>query len=388
MPPSTGDWCLTIPADVGVLVDEPDATFVQYLQLGGYAHFHSAFVDGEAAGNDFWYGRGADWRRARLTAKARVFDVLSFLTHVNIVSDEGRDGGGVEWDYHGLFLAWADLDMKKVSGVDWLDSWTVSYGKRKLKELNEEMDTSINTILTVERSSFAAQLVPFRAGTGTTGAWMEASRGVDSFSIGLYTTDASPELGNWSDGTLLVGAWKHDFSETWGCGEAMFSLGGGIQDVDPGEEVYSTWEWVITPWLKVQKDRWMLRVSGAVGENEGPQTTTGGAFYGASVTAEYDLIPLRFQAVARYAVMGSEAPFGVQLASRYAREAGRPSNENIPVLNRGRGDFHHSIYGGLVWWVCPKRFSLLGGLEWERLESRDVEVYSGVTGWFSTRLMF
>ena len=31
-----GDWCLGIPADVGVLVDNPDAIFVQKLQLGGH----------------------------------------------------------------------------------------------------------------------------------------------------------------------------------------------------------------------------------------------------------------------------------------------------------------------------------------------------------------
>jgi hypothetical protein len=28
------------------------------------------------------------------------------------------------------------------------------------------------------------------------------------------------------------------------------------------------------------------------------------------------------------------------------------------------------------------------GIEWQRLESRDAKIYSGVTGWFSTRLMF
>ena len=383
-----GDWCLTIPADVGVLVDNPDAAIVQRFQIGAYAHFHSAFVDGEAGGQDFWYGRGADWRRARITAKAQVFDALSFLTHINMVRDEGRSGGGVEFDYFGLFLAWADLDLKKVSGIDFLDSWTIGYGKRKLKELNEEMDTSINAILTVERSSFAAQLVPFRAGTGTTGAWMQGGRGKDSFSIGLYTTDASEEFGNWTDGTLVVGAWKHDFAEAWNLDEAIVSLGGGIQDVDRGDDVYAPWKWVITPWVKFKKGPWMLRISGAVGENEGPSVTTGGAFYGASITPEYDIVPDRLQAVARYTIMGSEGPRGVQLTSRYAREAGLPANEGIPSLALGRGDFHHSIYGGLVWWVCPKRMSILGGLEWERLTSRDTKVYAGLTGWFSTRLMF
>jgi len=385
---NAGDWCFTIPADVGVLVDNPDAVFLQKLQLGGYVHFQSAFVDGEVGGEDFWYGRGADWRRARLSATGKVFDVLSLLTHVNMVDDEGRDGGGVEWDYQGLFLAWAELDLKKVTSMDALDSWSISYGKRKLTELNEEIDTSVNAILTVERSSFADQLAPFREGTGTTGAWMRGSRGKDSFSIGVFTTEASPEFGNWTEGTLLVGAWTHDFSDAWGCDEAIFSLGGGIQDVRSGEEVYAPWEWVVTPWMKIRNGRWMLRVSTAFGELEGSSNTSGGAFYGASITPAYDLIPDRLQAVMRYSIMGSEAPQGLQLTSRYAREAGRPANEAIPSLASGRGDFHHSLYGGLVWWVCPKRMSVLGGLEWERLESNNQDVYSGITGWFSTRVIF
>ncbi|MGE9270542.1 MAG: hypothetical protein ACQKBU_07040 [Verrucomicrobiales bacterium] len=383
-----GDWCLAIPADVGVLVDVPEATWVQYLRVGAYVHWQSTFVDGEAGGRDFWYGRGWDWRRTRLTAKARVLDAVSLMTHVNLSSDEGRDGGGVEIDYQGVFLAWAELDLNRVSGSSRLDSWDVGYGKRKLGELNEEMDTSVNAILTVERSSFAAQLVPFRAATGTTGAWMKGMRGNEAFSIGVYTTDASPEFGNWSDGTLVVGAWEHDFRESWGMEEATLSLGGGWQDVEEGDEVYAAWEWVITPWLKLKKGPFLLRVSAAFGENEGPETTTGGGFYGASITPVYEWIPDRLQLVGRYTVMGSEGPHGVQLTSRYAREAGRAPNEDIPDLASGRGDFHQSVYGGAVWWVCPQRMSVLAGVEWEQLESRDMKVYSGLTGWFAMRLIY
>lgn len=44
-----------------------------------------------------------------------------------------------------------------------------------------------------------------------------------------------------------------------------------------------------------------------------------------------------------------------------------------PCSPATRGDYHHSIHAGL---------------ESERLESRNFEVYSGFTGWFSTRLTF
>ena len=383
-----GDWCWTIPKDVGQVVNDPEGTWVQSLKLGGYVHLHSAFVDGEAAGRDFWYGRGTDWRRARVTLNAKLLDSVSVVVHTNVVEDEGRVGGGVEWDYNGLFLAWAELDLKKLAPGAPLDTWAIGYGKRKLKELNEEMDTSINAILTVERSSFAAQLVPFRAGTGTTGVWTTGSFGKNQFILGLYTTDASPEFGNWADGTLVVGGWKYDFSDCLGADEATLSIGGGFQDVDPGDEIYSAWEWVLTPWFRYRDGCWDFRLSAAYGDNEGPSTVTGGSFAGLTVMPGYWLVKDRLMAVLRYQFVKSEAPRGVQLTSRYAREAGRPENEAIPSLFTGRGDELHSVYAGLLWNLCPGRWTMLAGAEWEQLESRDTEVYQGVTGWFATRLIF
>lgn len=382
-----GDWCFLLPADYGVVVDDPEARWVQYLQFGGYLHHQSAFVDGESGGQDFWYGRGSDWRRGRLTFKAKTFDALSFLAHANMVQDEGRIGGGSEWDYHGLFLAWAELDLKKLAPVDFLDSWSLFYGKRKLKELSEEVETSINSILTVERSALAGQISPFRAATGITGVWTKAARGKHNWTLGLYTTDASLEFGTWSDGIVVSGGWNHDFGEAWGFDEARFSIGGAYQDVQRGDEVFSMWEWVVTPWLRLRDDRWELRVSGALGQNEGPSTTTGGDFYGITVIPAYWLLEQKLQAVLRYQVMASEAPRGVGMAARYAREAGRPQNEAIPALSRGTGDFHQSLYAGLAWYPCPKRLHVLGGVEWDQLESRDVEVYEGLTGWLAVRLL-
>ena len=89
---SEGDWWQDISWDAGVLVNDPDAKWLQSLQVGGYVHFQSAFVDGEAGGKDFWYGRGADWRRVRATVKGRALDSVDFLAHLNMVQDDGRIG--------------------------------------------------------------------------------------------------------------------------------------------------------------------------------------------------------------------------------------------------------------------------------------------------------
>lgn len=383
-----GDWCKMIPWDIGTVPTDAESPWLQSLRFGGYIHLQSASVNGRAGGRDFSYGRGLDVRRARLTMKGQAFNALSWSVHSNMSQDDGRTGGGVEFDYFGLFTAYATLDLNALLPDNPLDTFSVSYGKRKLTELNEEDETSINSILTVERSSLSSFVVPFRAATGTTGAWLTMGRGNDEVTLGVFSTDTTPEFGTWDDGTLLIGSWEHDFSAALGFEEALLSIGGGIQDVKAGDEVYSPWEWVFTPWFRITEGRWQWHFSAAFGELEGPAAATGGSFYGACLMPVYWLVEDRLQLVFRYEFMQSDAPFGVQLRSRYAREAGRPQNEAIPSLATGRGDFHQAAYTGLVWWVCPKHLSVLGGVEWEQLTSRSNNVYRGTTLWLSTRVIF
>lgn len=383
-----GSWCEAIPWDIGKVSADAESPWLQSLRFGGYIHLQAAAVNGRASNQDFSYKRGLDVRRTRLTMTGRALDALKFSVHANMSEDEGQSGGGVEFDYFGLFTAYAELDLTALVPATGLDTWSIGYGKRKLTELNEEDETSVNSILTVERSSFSSFVAPFRAATGTTGAWMRAGRGRNALRLGLFTTDSSPEFGAWNDGTLLIAAWEHDFSGALGVDEALLSIGGGIQNVQGRDEVYSPWEWILTPWFRLREGRWELRLSGACGELEGPPAVTGGAFFGGTVMPAYWLIENHLQLVGRYAVMSSEAPRGLQMASRYAREAGRPQNEGIPPLAAGRGDFHQAIYGGFVWWPCPRQLSLQGGIEWEQLTSRSANVYRGTTLWLSTRVIF
>lgn len=383
-----GNWCEAIPWDIGKVPTDAESPWLQSLSFGGYIHLQAAQVDGRAANRDFSYGRALDVRRTRLTTKGKAFNALSWSVHANMSDDEGRDGGGVEFDYIGLFTAYATLDLNAFLPGNGLDTFSISYGKRKLTELNEEDETSINSIYTVERSSLSSFVVPFRAAGGTTGAWASLGRGDDLVKLGVFSTDTSPEFGTWDDGTLLIGSWEHDFAKAWGVEEALLSIGGGVQDVKGRDEMYSPWEWIFTPWFRLCEGRWQLHFSAAYGELEGPATTTGGSFHGACIMPTYWLVQDRLQAVCRYEFMKSDAPRGVQLRSRYAREAGRPRNEAIPSLATGRGDFHQAAYAGLVWWACPEHLSVLGGVEWEQMTSNSTNVYRGTTLWLSTRIIF
>ena len=383
-----GDWCRSIPWDIGQVPADADSPWLQSMRFGAYVHFQAASVDGRTGNRDFHYGNALDVRRARLMLSAQALRALNISVHANMVEDQGGTGGGVEFDYKSLFIASAELDLVKWLPDTGLKKLAIGYGKRKLVELNEEDETSINLILTPERSTLSGFVVPFPGGTGTTGGWATVGWGNESVTLGVFSSDTSPEFGTWDDGTLLVGAWRHDFSKALGIDEAVLSLGGAIQDVRAGDESYSAWEWVVTPWFRARKDRWELRVSGVYGELEGPAATTGGPFGGVTVTPAWWMVKDKFQWVARYAVMSSDAPRGLQLNGRYAREAGHPANEAIPALAAGRGDFHQAVYGGFVWWPCPKHWSVLGGVEWEQLSSRSVNVYRGTTLWLCTRVVF
>lgn len=383
-----GDWCKAIPWDIGQVPLDAESPWLQSLRFGAYIHLQAAGVDGRAANQDFHYDHLLDVRRTRLTMTAQAAKALTLSVHANMDEDEGGTGGGVEFDYISLFTAYAELDLVKWMPDTGLRKLAFGYGKRKLIELNEEDETSVNLILTPERSTLSNFVVPFRAGGGTTGAWTTVGWGDESITLGVFSSDTSQEFGTWDDGTLLVGAWRHDFAKTLGMDEAILSVGGAIQDVKRGDEAYSAWEWVVTPWLRMRKGPWELRVSGVYGELEGPDKTTGGPFGGVTVMPAYWMVKDKFQWVARYAVMSSDAARGLQLNGRYAREAGNPANEAIPSLAAGRGDFHQAVYGGFVWWPCPKHWSVLGGVEWEQLSSQSVNVYRGTTLWLATRVVF
>jgi hypothetical protein len=294
----------------------------------------------------------------------------------------------VEFDYFSVFSAEVAVDLARWFDLGEIGSLQIGYGKRKLVELNEEIDTSINSILTVERSALAGLLVPFRQSTGPTGGWVRMTRGNEFFMLGVFTTDSSSEFGNWDDGTVFLASWRHEFAERWGVDEATVSLTLGWQDAGVGDELYSPWEWVVAPWIRLGQGRWGLRVSGAMGQNEDRPAGAEGAFGGVVIMPSFWLVEERLQGVLRYGLIASEGAQGLRLPSRYLREAGLPGNEGIPALAAGAGDFHESVYAGMICTIIPEHFTMLAGLEWERLESRDTRIYQGVTGWFSTRVIF
>lgn len=380
------DWCFS---DInGTLIDDPDAEWVQSLKLGGYFNYQGGIVDGRAGGQDFWYERPSEMRRARLLFSTRLLDFLDLSLQTNMVDDERDTGGGLELDYASIYTAKIGLDLEDLFDVPFVDSLTLAYGKEKLSELHEEIDTAANSLLTVERSALANQIAPLRGSAGITGGWLGVARGDNHISLGVYSAKPRNEFADWGGATITTASWYRDWAEQLGFDTAKVSIGGGYQNAKASDERYVDWQWVFSPWLRFEDGCWGFRASAAIAENEGRGRGIDGAFYGITVLPSWWLIEGRLQAVARYTLTKSEGPRGVLINSRYAREAGLEANEAIPEVATGRGDFHQAVYGGLDWTICPKRLTVQTGLEWEQLKSRDRSVYRGTTFWLGTRVVF
>ena len=100
------------------------------------------------------------------------------------------------------------------------------------------------------------------------------------------------------------------------------------------------------------------------------------------------IIENRLEAVFRYQYAHASSPEGIRLNSRYARNAGHPSQENIAALDNGRGDEHHSTYLGLNYYLCGDNSKFMAGVEWDDINSNGNDVYEGITYWLAYRMYF
>jgi hypothetical protein len=53
----------------------------------------------------------------------------------------------------------------------------------------------------------------------------------------------------------------------------------------------------------------------------------------------------------------------------------------------GRGDEHHSVYGGLNYFLCGHNAKIMAGVEWETLQTMSGDV-DALTWWLAWRMYF
>jgi hypothetical protein len=276
-------------------------------------------------------------------------------------------------------------ELGKALDQDAFESLALGYEKRVL-ELSGEFTSSSKSIKAVERSAIANKVWPDDdASSNPTGGWIEGKTGRWGGTLGVFSTTGADGLASWSDGHLFYGMLSYDLldQETWEV--ADFILTGFYQDVDQDDDTLADGlEWAVSAATRLGRDRWSLGLNLLYGDNgEQDVREREGAFWGGVVMPTYWIWKDRLEGVVRYQYQGSSRAQGIILNSRYVRRAEDAGNATL--LNGGRGDEHHSFYLGLNYYLCGDNLKLMGGMEYDHIQSEGNNVYDGWTSFLALR---
>ncbi len=128
------------------------------------------------------------------------------------------------------------------------------------------------------------------------------------------------------------------------------------------------YEWALAFGAEYDAGKWGLNADIIYGDN-GDADYNGANrqdnFYGLQVTPWMWLIDEKLQLVGQYQYQGSEDSQGIRINSRYGRREVGPGINN----GGGRGDSHHSIYGGLNYYLCGHNAKIQAGVEYQTLDA-------------------
>lgn len=400
-PASGGDWCEWLSSKPGTLYKNSDNPFIQELVVFGRFQWQAAYLSGEDT-NGYEFSDGyTEVRRFRLGASLKFLNYFSAKANVNLVDDASNlpvvwpGGQELGWGYEDFDEATLSFDAKKAFGIDSLDGLSVSYGRHKV-EVSSEAHQSSKELLTIERSAISNKVYgSFRP----TGVSVNLVKGDWDLTAALFSTDALTPLGG-----------NNDFMGGWNDGLAYYASVGyqacdsvalrwdflyNDADITDGEDSLFRYDWATSLGIHYDRESWGMITNLIYGDNGGIRNGTlradrQGDFWGLVVMPYYWIVDDKLQGVFRYQYQGSQNAQGIRINSRYGRADHGPV-VNVNPFAAGRGNEHHSIYGGVNYYLCGHNLKLQAGLEYEWLNVPGGGVYgdaSSLTSWFGFRSYF
>ncbi len=360
---NSGDWCQWLQSKPGQLHKNAESPILQSLQIGARFQYQAAYLDGNDVNNRDFDVTHDEYRRVRLETKTEFLKFFSANIKLNMVNDERRSGGTLDWGYEDFDEAVFSFDMKKAFGAAPLDALKLNYGRIKFN-MTEEVHMSSKEIHTVERSAIANKL--YGAHNRPTGVTVDAALGKWSGTVGFFSgEDDSEFIGGWNDGQAYYLSLAHETPDEW-----RFVLDIVVNDED-GADDFLGYDWATAFSAVYSHDRFGAAATLAFGENNGAGAQ-GGSFGGVMVMPYYWVIEKRLQAVLQYQYAGASESEGIRTNSRYVRSL-NPTGVDV---NSGRGDQLHTLYAGLNHHFCGDNLKLMGGVEYSNLDTPagDVDV--------------
>ncbi len=369
-----GDWCRLLTEDLGSpIYSNDDAMLIQAVKFFGRAHvqFASTDIDGVNGVDDS--ETFDEVRRFRLGTQVQILKHFKLKANANFVSDGKPKGGSRDFGYQSLDVALVSFDAGALLGGGALDGVNVSVGRHKVTMTNE-VHTSSKKIKTVERSAVANKVYQILRLSGIT---LEKSKDNFSGTLGVFSTEDTPELSGETDGLALYanGSWELQSGDSL-IADFLYNDAHGTPDNEVG-----LYEWAVALAYLTEKNGWDILLQGTLGDNgDDGAGERGGNFWGFVAMASRDLTD-KIEAVVRYSYQGADEAEGIATNSRYLRR-----NHDADV-GGGRGDQHHSIYAGLNYYACGHNAKIMTGIELETLDTAGGDV-DALTLWLALRTYF
>ncbi len=362
---NSGNFCEWLENKPGIIYKDKENPYVQELQFEGRFQYQLAYVDGSnddpAAGD--WSEGYDEYRRVRFGVKMKFLQYFGLKYQLNLVDDGRPSGGGLNWGYDSIDEAYISFDLNKALNAGF-DDLQLVYGRQKFV-ISQEDHMSSTKIITVERSAISNKVYGSYRPTGLT---LAGEKGPWVFDASFYssTTDGPDNLAlnGWQDSEIyLVNLGYQVNDELFIRGSYTYN---GAETIN-GEDSVMDYAWATSLAAEYDAGAWGVNTNFIYGSNGegrfGNAASRQGDFWGFVATPYYWIMPERLQLVGQYQYQGSDGSEGVRINSRYGRRSGNTLAEG------GRGDAHHSLYGGLNYYLCNHNAKVMAGVEYQTMDA-------------------
>ena len=372
-PSNPGDWCSWLQNKPGTLYKSKENPFLQEFQLEGRLHIQTAYLDGNDVNDKDFSSRYNEFRRFRLGAKAKFLEYFSTRVSFDLVGDEriqSEPNSGLGWGYEQFDEAYISFDLGKALGETAFDTLSLTYGRQKY-EPTHEARLSSNEILTIERSAITNKIFGSFRPTGLT---LEATMDAWSFNASVYSssTDGVEEndsFNGWQDSAFYQAGVGYKVSDEL---KLVANFIYNDADVTEGEDSILGYAWAGSLTAEYDSGPWGIVGEFIYGENGGERIGNdpdrSGDFWGFVAIPYYWILEEKLQLVGQYQYGGADEAEGIRINSRYGRVRGTGGTSGVDV-NDGRGDEHHSFYGGLNYYLCGHNAKVMAGVEYQTLNT-------------------
>ncbi len=356
--------------------------WIQQIEINGRFHYQFGRVQGEDVRGNSFSQNFDEFRRARVSAEIDFLKFFEIEVGANFVDDnrfQAEAPNGLDWGFDSFDSAVISFDLGKAFGSGPFDDIELKFGRMKL-DISEEVQTSSNDLLVIERSAITDRL----GGDDSrpTGATIEFEKNDWTLILGVFSNEADARfLSDWGDGIFYYGSLEWQPNDSWTlradhvyAQDRRIDSALGYRHGTAVSVIYESNYWGFSSDF--------IYGQNALDDERDPLRE--GNFYGGQITPWVWLLRDRVRLVARYQYARAEETEGIRLSNRYVRAQHFPPETD---LDNGFGDENHSFYLGLNWRLCDRNIRLLSGVSHDLLSARTGDV-SATTYLFAVRTSF